>query len=94
MSRSETKPKRMVVNALAYKKNSSGIGVMLRELCSAYSQVTERPCRVVMPQDSPDFPVGENTEFLRVPWEHSQGLRRILFQAFIMRWNVMIREQS
>lgn len=86
MSRSETKPKRMVVNALAYKKNSSGIGVMLRELCNAYSQVTERPCRVVMPQDSPDFPVGENTEFLRVPWEHSQSLRRVLFQAFIMGW--------
>lgn len=84
MSGSEIEPKRIVVNALAYKKNSSGIGVMLRELCSAYSQVAERPCRVMMPQDSPDFPVGEDTEFLCVPWEHSQGLRRILFQTFIM----------
>lgn len=75
---------KLIVNALAYKKNSSGIGVMLRELCSAYSRVAERPCRVVMPQDSPDFPVGENTKFLRAPWDHSQGLQRVLFQAFIM----------
>lgn len=76
--------RKIVVNALAYKKNSSGIGVMLRELCRAYSRAAKRPCRVVMPQDSPDFPVGENTELLRVPWNYSQSLRRVLFQTFIM----------
>lgn len=75
---------KLIVNALAYKKNSSGIGVMLRELCGAYSQVAKRPCQVMMPQDSPDFPVGGDTEFVRVPWDHAQGLRRVLFQAFIM----------
>lgn len=74
----------VVINALPYKKNSSGIGVMLRELCSAYSWVAKRSCRVVMPQDSPDFPVGGNTEFLRVPLDHAQGLRRVFFQAFTM----------
>ena len=76
------KLKRLVVNALAYKENSSGIGVMLRELCSAYSRVSGRPCQVVIPQDSPDFPVGGRTELLRVPWDHSQNLRRVLFQTF------------
>lgn len=74
--------KKLVVNALSYKKNSSGIGVMLRELCSAYSRVAGYPCRVILPKDSPDFSVGDGTELIHIPWDHAQGLRRVWFQAF------------
>ena len=74
--------KKLVVNALTYKKNNSGIGVMLRELCGAYSRAAKRPCQIVMPKDSPDFPVGEGTEFIHIPWDHKDGFRRMWFQTF------------
>ena len=39
---------KIVINALQYKTNSSGIGVMVRELFSRYADITERPCEVVL----------------------------------------------
>lgn len=73
---------KLVFNALAYKKNSSGIGVMLRELFEAYSHVIERPCWAVIPRDSPEFSVGENASLFRIPWAYSDSLRRLWFQTF------------
>lgn len=75
---------KVVINALQYKPNSSGIGVMLRELFGPYTRIAKRPCTVILPHDGPDFPAGEGTEFIRIPWEHKQGLRRMFFQTFQM----------
>lgn len=75
----------VVINALPYKKNSSGIGVMIRDLYGAYTGVTRRKCQVIMPYDSPEFPAGGQSEIIRIPWSHRQNLRRIFFQAFAMR---------
>lgn len=75
---------KVVINALQYKPNSSGIGVMLRDLFGPYTRITGRPCKVILPHDGPEFPSGGETEFIRSPWEHRQGLRRMFFQTFRM----------
>lgn len=74
--------KSVVINALQYKQNSSGIGVMIRELFSRYTAITTRQCRVVLPSDGPEFPAGKKTDQVRIPWTHGQSIRRILFQTF------------
>ena len=76
--------KSVTVNALQFKQNSSGIGVMIRELFSRYTRTTSRRCRVILPQDGPEFPASPDTEFIRIPWTYRQGIRRILFQTFSM----------
>lgn len=76
--------KNIIINALAYKQNSSGIGVMIRELFQPYTGVTKRYCRVLLPEDGPAFLGGDGTEILRIPYRHSQGLRRMFFQTFQM----------
>lgn len=75
---------KIVINALQYKPNSSGIGVLLREQFGPYTRITGRPCQVILPHDGPEFPAGEGTELIRSPWEHGQGFRRMFFQTFQM----------
>lgn len=75
---------KVVINALAYKKNSSGIGVMIRDLYGAYTGVIRRKCQVIVPNDSPEFPIMGESEIIRIPWNHRQNFRRIWFQAFTM----------
>lgn len=73
---------KVVINALQYKPNGSGISVMLRELFGVYTQITKHPCQVILPHDGPEFPAGEGTELIRSPWRYHQGLRRMFFQTF------------
>lgn len=73
---------KVVINALQYKQNSSGIGVMIRELFGSYTKLTPRHCQLVLPRDGPDFPAGPDTEVIRAPWSYGQKLRRIFFQTF------------
>lgn len=73
---------KVVINALQYKENSSGIGVMIRELFGPYTKITKRRCQVMLPKNSPDFPVGADTEVIHAPWSYEQKLRRMFFQTF------------
>ncbi len=75
---------KIVINALSYKSNSSGIGVMLRDLLGLYTRLADRPCRVIVPSNAPDFPGGERTEIVKAPCRYEQGIKRMLFQAFYM----------
>lgn len=75
---------KIVINALAYKAESSGIGVMIRELFGLYTRITDEPCRVIVPLNAPEFPGGERTEVIRAPWKYEQGIRRMFFQTFQM----------
>lgn len=75
---------KIVVNALQYKPNSSGIGVLIRDLFGPLTHVTGRECLVVLSKDSPDFSADAGTELIRSPWEKGQGLRRMFFQSFLM----------
>lgn len=74
----------IVINALPYKQNSSGIGVMIRDLYGAYANMTRRKCRIIMSRDSPEFSAGERSEIVRMPWNYSQGFHRIFFQSFAL----------
>ncbi len=73
---------KVVINALQYKPNSSGIGVMIRELFGPLTYISERPCQVILSKDAPAFPAKEGTELVRSPWDNGQGLRRMFFQSF------------
>ena len=75
---------KVVINALQYKQNSSGIGVMIRELFSRYTKITKRQCQVVLPYDGPEFPASLNTEQIRIPWTHGRNLHRVLFQTLLL----------
>ena len=72
---------KIVINALQYKQNSSGIGVMIRDLFGAYTKIVKQPCEVVVPNDAPPFPAGDSTKIISIPWRHGQGLRRLWFQT-------------
>jgi len=75
---------KIVVNALQYKRNSSGIGVMIRDLFGVYCRLTERECQVVMPQDAPEFPGGDTTKQVRLNCQYGQSLRRMWYQSFML----------
>ena len=70
-----------VINALQYKKNSSGIGVMIRDLFGPYTAITHKKCQVLVTHDAPDFMCSDSTNVLRIPWNYEQALRRIWFQS-------------
>lgn len=76
--------KNIVINALQYKQNSSGIGVMIRELFARYTAITERRCFVILPYDGPTFPASSSTQQVRISWTHGQNLRRVLFQTAVL----------
>ena len=71
--------KKVVVNALQNKQNSSGIGVMIRELFSAYTHLTDRECRVICTRDGREFNGGPRTEIVRTEIGDHENLRRVLF---------------
>ncbi len=74
--------KKIIINALQFKNNSSGIGVVVRDLFGTFTKVTEKPCSVLLMQDAPDFPCSEKTEQIRVPVRYQDGLKRVLFRLF------------
>lgn len=77
--------RKLVLNALPYKQDSSGIGLMIRELFGAYTKLTQRPCTVILSKDSPEFPRSEaGTRQIRSPYRHSQGFRRMWYQTFTL----------
>ncbi len=73
---------RVTINALQYKSNSSGIGVLLRELFGRLG--ASLPCRVVLPKDCPPFPEHPGSEQVHAPFTSAQGLGRVLFQSFVL----------
>lgn len=73
----------LVINALQYKSESSGIGILLRELfgrCAAAGETA----RVVLPADSPPFPGAARAKTITAPCAYGEGLKRIAFQSCVM----------
>ena len=73
---------KVIINALQYKKDSSGIGVMIRELFSRYASMSDYPCEIVLCRDIGDFPADGKTSFHFAPCGYEQGLRRMFYQLF------------
>lgn len=76
--------KKIVMNALQYKQNSSGIGVLIRELFAPLTDLTKRTCQIILPKDTPAFPAHDKFEELKIPFEHGNHFQRIFFQTFRM----------
>ncbi len=76
--------KKIIINALQYKQNSSGIGVLIRELFAPLTALTKRPCQVILPEDSPAFPAKKTVQELRIPIAHKKHLQRMFFQTVLM----------
>lgn len=73
---------KIVINALQYKKNSSGIGVMIRDLFGPYTKIAGFPCQIILTKDAPAFPADDHAECVRVPCKYAQSIRRMFFQTF------------
>ena len=78
------KQMRLVINALQYGHDNSGIGVCIRELFGRFAAEWKLPCTVILSKDSPEIPHNENTVIIRSPWNNGQKLRRMLFQSVKM----------
>ena len=80
--RHETEIMKVVINALAFKKNSSGIGVLISELLVRFCEKSKRQCQIILSQDSPQVTLtGKQIHTVYSPYSHKQGIRRILFQS-------------
>lgn len=76
--------KKIIINALQYKKDSSGIGVMIRELFSRCAAMMQHPCEVVICRDIEDFPCTSGVVLHRAPCDYNQNIRRVFYQLFQM----------
>lgn len=74
----------IVINALQFKSNSSGIGILLRELFGRLARICPEPNYVVLSKNSPLFPEGKQTRKIYAPCLYEQGIKRILYQSFIL----------
>lgn len=75
---------KIVINALQYKKNSSGIGVMIRDLFGPYTRIAGHLCQIILPNDAPAFPADVWAECIRVRCKYGQSVRRMFFQSFCL----------
>ncbi len=73
---------KVVISALQYRQENSGIGVLLRELFGRCAQDPPAECEVVLPADAPPFPHGGATQLRYAPCGYGQGLRRMAYQSF------------
>lgn len=74
--------KKVVINALQYKNNSSGIGVVVRDLFSNFTKCTDRQCSVLLMKDAPEFPCSNTTKTIHVPVRYADGIKRVLYRFF------------
>ena len=74
--------KKIVINALQYCADGSGIAITIRELFGAFTKCSRWPTQIILPKNSIVFPCAETTIFNEAPCTYEEGLRRILFQSF------------
>lgn len=75
---------KIVINALQYRENGSGIAVNLRELFGPFTRITERKCQIILPKNNPPFPCAETAECIEAPCTYQEGVKRIIFQSFML----------
>lgn len=75
---------KLIINALQYKKDSSGIGVMIRELFSRCAAMIQHPCEVVICRDIEDYPCTSRAVLHRAPCDYNQNIKRVFYQLFQM----------
>ena len=73
---------KIVINALQYRSDGSGIAVNLRELFGRFTMISKRRCQIILPQKSPAFPCSSATECIEAPCTYDEGFKRIWYQSF------------
>lgn len=76
--------KKLLINALPYKQESSGIGILIGELFSRVCRETSLDTTVVLDADSPELDGGEQVREVRPAIPYSRSAVRIFFQSFCM----------
>lgn len=76
---------KVVVNALPFKQQSSGIGIMIYELFGALIRGSENEFLTLLSQDSPQFGFDNGkAEEYRIPYQKEENIKRNLYQTFLM----------
>lgn len=76
---------KLVINALAYKQNSSGIGVMISRMVLPVCKKIQGKAQIILSKDSPEIEGFEQAaEVIRSPHDHRHGLKRMWFQTMEM----------
>jgi len=73
---------KILFNGLQFSKYDSGIGMLMKELYSKIISIGEFKTAVILPKDAQESKI--NTEIIRIPYKNSEGLKRNLYQTFIM----------
>lgn len=74
-----------VINALPFKQQSSGIGILIGQLFGRLPKYKIGQWLTLLSRDSPPFGVGDvKGEQHRIPFQKRQNIRRNLYQLFIM----------
>ncbi len=77
-----SKKTKIVINALQYKSNSSGIGIMMKEWFGPFTEVTRRNCEIVIPKNNPEFNCSSRVKLIEAPYTYDEGIKRIAYQSF------------
>ena len=76
---------RIVINALPFKQQSSGIGILIYELFGALIRNSEQEFLTLLSQDSPPFGFDNGkAEECRIPYRKGDNLKRNLYQTLLM----------
>lgn len=73
----------VLINGLQLKKNSSGIGGLIREFLLPWMEFSQRKNAIVLSDNSP-IPSTHQIVTIRSPFDYEQGIRRVFFQSFIL----------
>ncbi len=79
--------KKIVINGLQYKQQSSGIGVLSYQLFGNLIKYLHKdiPVEVLLLNDSPDFSFDNgHTKIIRSKYQKKQNIKRNLFQSLVM----------
>lgn len=73
---------KIVINALQYQSQASGIAVFMRELFGQLAQITNRQIQIIIPKDSPSLQGFPKECIIEAPCRYEEGRKRVLFQTF------------
>lgn len=78
---------KLTINGLQFKKQCSGIGVMIREIYNILDQNEQYNITMVINKNSPELSATPKTKLVRTNFNYEQSLQRMFFQTFILGLN-------
>ncbi len=75
------KDMKIVINALQYQSQASGIAIFMRELFGKLAGITDRQIQIIIPRGGPPLPDFPKECIVEAPCRYDEGKKRILFQT-------------